>query len=287
MRSLQSIPWIVLCGATLLVAACSGKGTQNAVGSKEDAFEGGAIKADCFDCDPADLRSAYEQADLGRSGFLRKGTTWQVAYLFRPDRRAERREIGPDETVVPGTQDDLYLFDYQVRGLETRVIGSYKRSVARIRIQQSAEPGPYAGLVATDRLDTYTYQVDLLMDDLFRGVAKVYYDQRYPHGRWVELGEGSRVRSAMDPFPVDVPNVTVAGKETRSLPTLPAPLQAVAAKAVELGRLSADWQTRPYRYFKFDLEGGAEEVYWAPGDLWPSYVTGIRGDALLVWQLEP
>ncbi|MDF1563877.1 MAG: hypothetical protein P1V51_12585 [Deltaproteobacteria bacterium] len=272
--------------SALLIAACSGNGNQN-VGSKEDAFEGTDIKADCFDCDPADLASAYEQAELGRTGFLRTGHTWQVAYQFRADRRLERRDVGPDEAVNAGALGDLFLLDYRVGGLERRVIGDYKRSVARIEIQQASEAGPYAGLVAPERLDTFTYQVDLLMDDLFRGVAKVYYDRNFPHGRYVEMGEGSRVRAAMDPFPVEVPNVTVEGRDTRSLPALSAELTAVANKAAELGRLPADWQTRSYRYFKFDLEGGVEEVYWASGDLWPSFVTGARGDALLVWQLEP
>ena len=278
--------WAVFGLSALLLAACPGNG-NNAVGSKEDAFEGGDIKADCFDCDPANLASAYEQAELGRTGFLRTGTTWQVAYQFRSDRRHERREVGPDEAVGAGSLGDAYLLDYRVDGLETRVIGDYKRSVARIEISQASEAGPYNGLLATDRLDTFTFQVDLLMDDLFRGVAKVYFDRNFPHGRYVEMGEGSRVRAAMDAFPVEVPNVTVAGRETRSLPALSPELAAIAQKAVEVGRLPADWQTRSYRYFKFDLEGGVEEVYWASGDLWPSFVTGARGDALLVWQLEP
>lgn len=271
----------------LILAGCSGNGNNKDVGSKEDVFEGGAIKADCFDCDPADLRSAYEQAELGRTGFLRAGHTWQVAYQFRSDRRFERREVGPDEAVGEGSLGDAYLLDYRVASLESRVIGDYKRSVARIEVKQASEAGPYAGKLASDRLDTFTFQVNLLMDDLFRGVAKVYYDRSYPHGRYVELGEGSRVRAAMDAFPVEVPNVTVAATETRSLPTLSPELSTIAAKAVELGRLPADWQTRSYRYFKFDLEGGLEEVYWASGDLWPSFVTGARGDGLLVWQLEP
>jgi len=284
---MRSMIWIAMSLSVLVLAGCSGNGKNKNVGSKEDAFEGGDIKADCFDCDPADLRSAFEQAELGRTGFLRAGTTWEVAYQFRSDRRAERREVGPDEAVTQGGLGDAYLLDYRVDSLQTRVIGAYKRSVARIEIQQASEAGPYGGLLATDRLDTFTYQVDLLMDDLFRGVGKVYFTREFPHGHYVELGEGTRVRAAMDPFPVEVPNVTVASRETRTLPSLSSELAAIATKAVELGRLSADWQTRQYRYFKFDLEGGSEEVYWASGDLWPSFVTGSRGDALLVWQLEP
>ncbi len=272
-------------GFGLMGCPSSGGG---AVGSKEDAFQGGNIKADCFDCDPADLRSAFEQANLGRTGFYRKGTTWMVAFQFRTDRRNEKNGLlGPDEIVDPGDAGDTYLFQYTVTSLGTRVFGDYKRPTATIKIQQASEAGPLTGLVAEDRLDRYTYEMDLVMNDLFQGVAKVYYDARYPHGRYVELGEGARVRSASDPFPIYVPDVTVASEETRPLPALSPALEAIAAKAAEVGWLPADWQTADYRYFEFDLEGGTETVYWRKGDLWPSFVTSWQGDALLVRQIEP
>ncbi|RMG21572.1 MAG: hypothetical protein D6729_00485 [Deltaproteobacteria bacterium] len=285
---MKQVTWLLaLAGLCLGAVACPSNG-GGAVGSKEDAFAGGDIKADCFDCDPNDLRSAFEQADLGRTGFYRRGTTWTVAFQFRTDHRNEMNALrGPDTIVEGGDAGDTYLFEYRVASLGTRVFGDYKRPTATIEIQQAASAGPLAGLVAEDRLDRYTYQMDLIMNDLFQGVAKVYYDARYPHGHYVELGEGARVRSAADPFPVFVPDVTVAAPETRSLPPLSPSLEAIAVKAAEVGWLPADWKTAEYRYFEFDLEGGTEAVYWRKGDLWPSFVTSWQGDALLVRQVEP
>jgi hypothetical protein len=272
--------------ATVALAGCPAAEDADGPGSKHDLFDESGIKADCFDCDPSDLRSAFEQADLGRTGFYRRGTSWQVAYQFHVERSHERHLLGPGETRQAGAAGDVYLFDYRVARLSNRIFGDYRRPVAHIEIYQSPEVAPYTGLVADGRLDAHEYQMEVLVNDLFEGVAKVYYNERYPNGRYVELSDGARVRSLTDPFPADVPNVTVADTETRALPALSPALTAVAEKAAELGRLPADWNTRTYRYFTFGFEDGTEEVYWAPGDLWPSYVRTPRGDALLIRQIE-
>lgn len=267
--------------------ACSGKGTPADVGSKEDAFEGD-LKADCLDCDPADLRSAFEQASLGRDGFYRKGTTWTVAWQFREDRSFEKHILGPDEVRPAASLGDLFVFDYRVDEVSRRIIGDHRRDVAHIQITQTAELGPFAGLAATDRLDTDTFQIDLLMDDLFRPVEKVYYDRAHPHGRRVGRSALGRVRSAMDPFPADVPDVTVADTATAPLPAVTPEMKAIGAKAAELGWLAADWDTRTdLRHFDLEGANGSAEVWWAPGDLWPTYVRTHRGEGILVRQLEP
>ncbi len=277
---------MVLPLAALLLAGCPSEPEEMLHGSKHDLFDESGMKADCFDCDPSDLRSAFEQADLGRTGFYRRGTTWQVAFQYHVDRSHERHLLGPGEMRGTGGMEDVYLFDYRVARVTSRVFGEYRRKVAHLEIYQAPEAGPFTGLVAEDRLDTHEYQMKVLMNDLFEGVAKIFFNDTYPNGRYVELGGGVQVRSPSDPFPVDVPNVTVAGRETRPLPPLSPELHEVATKAAEIGWLAPDWETREYRFFTFGLEDGVEDVYWAPGDLWPSYVRTPRGDALLVRQVE-
>lgn len=304
-------------------SACTSEEPQTEeelVGSKEDAIPDTGGPADCFNCDPANLKSAMEQVGLGRR-FLKAGDAWVVAFKFRESKllRKELQELPIDDEHAllspgrrafdPGDKDSVYLFDYYVTGVSKRILGTYRRSVAKIRMQvqydrpSGAEDSfddvlsTYRGLVATVPPSAHEFKLELELSDLLSGLGKTYYTSEYPNGRRVDAAGDAALRSVTDAFPTAIPNVDKKQTAIRKLPAvgngagqLAPELKALADKAATAGLISATWQTRDYRYFVMDLDTdpadgqdvGTERVWWAVGEAWPFLTMSERGQALAV-----
>ncbi len=288
------LPLLLALALPAFVAACASDGADKTDSTPEGESTINPGKADCPDCDPAGP-GAFEQAGIGET-FYKVGDHWELAVVFTQTPLHEKRDdiflaqqakIG-DVVYGDVIQTEAFLFDYAVSGTDSDVFtieqgeghSLVMRELATVEITQavvsSADPGEQH--LSMDRLDTYEYKVEFVMNDLLEPISETVYSRNYPNGRTVELDQKSQLKTGASLFPRTIPRILTSGVDTVA-PELPADLAAIADSR------DASWRDATYKMYEFD---NGDVTYWSVGrgQLWPFYSKTRSAEAVLVgWNL--
>jgi hypothetical protein len=206
--------------------------------------------------------------------FYRVGDRWRVWHAPRKETQHERRER--NSTALPEYARPLaYDFEVVQVGRYTARNGS-ERKTAEIRVT-IADPR----LAASLRASNAPTRLTLVINDLFRGIYKVYHHPRVrPDGLQditVSLDGRRNITAALDRFPIELPNVSRAhGYPTLDAPYLPPSLRTALGRDFSID-LAASTSFRYRNHL-----GKRLEVIWTRQGLWPAYVASESGITVLV-----
>jgi hypothetical protein len=195
---------------------------------------------------------------MGR--FYQVGDTWDVAAVHVA---SNMMRMTDDPAQLRDRAEDVGIFRYKVTKIERGA-----EPTVTIEISQLEEQG----LKPVDsRVEKLVLKVNEKMDQTARSYVM--------RGRAaVNTGPltSSMTANPIDLFPLDVPNIVSAERESeRALPQLPPALQRVAGTpAVATGRSA--W------FEQDDFFGRPVQFLWQQGDPWPTYLKTSQGVAVLI-----
>ena len=288
---------LIFLAALLALLSLAGCAAQGSGGKAGDEGLGG--KADCAAQDACeDAAGDSALAQLGLARFFEAGDSWTVAWVYRNDDSIHRDGI---QQLGNATFQEPRLISYEVTQRGEARFGRTTRPVATVAVaSQTTTPSPFQTLVGQP-FNHVDERVDYTINALFNPVAKEFFalDQL---GRTVsytvDLDGRSNLTMQFDSVPNGYPNIDrikprehcdatfferLHDPDRRPYtacwdagPDLPPALEAVAEAS------GIDYDAPGVHFGPTDAQ--PDYMFWQPGRLHPTFVSGPRGHGILVSQ---
>ncbi|MFW5921381.1 MAG: hypothetical protein ACOCUS_06030 [Polyangiales bacterium] len=262
----------------------------------------GGPKGDCHDddsCHDADGDTALVQ--LGLDDFYDVGDEWTVAWVYRNEDAIHHDEV---QQLGGATFQAPRLVHYEVVEVGEARFGSVTRPTATVAVTGDAPDAPDAiQAQVAPPLSHRDVRIDYTVNELFNPVSKTFYgldDFGRTVERTVDLDGRSNLTMQFDSLPNGYPNIDrirprsscdddffqklhePEGRDYTACWDRPRDLPEQVADVAD----AAGVDTRSTGLHIGATDAQPDYMFWQPGNLHPTFVSGPRGMGVLVSQVD-